>query len=122
MVTSASLYLKGGWFLILLIVLASPLKSLSSEQLSLEEAVELALQVDPALAISRYNTDVAEARSTVAKGRLLPKVRAFGQWSENEIEYRGVLPADASRDYPGERYGISLEQSLFNLEDWKERS
>ena len=81
-------------------------------------AYSLARDSAPELAIARYRVDGAESQRDVARGRVLPQVSAFGQWSENSLEYRGGLIPD--QRYPGERYGFQASQSLINMSNWME--
>ena len=86
--------------------------------ITLVEAYESARNSAPELAIARYRVDGAESQRDVARGRVLPQVSAFGQWSENRLEYRGgLIPGQR---YPGERYGFQASQSLINMSNWME--
>jgi len=86
--------------------------------INLVEAYTLARDSAPELAIARYRVDGAESQRDVAKGRVMPQVSVFGQWSENRVEYRGGLISD--QQYPGERYGFQASQSLINMSNWME--
>ncbi|MDA8731750.1 TolC family protein [Luminiphilus sp.] len=93
------------------------------EELSLDVAFELAKSNAPVLAIARYQVDIAEAQRDDARGRLLPSVSLFGQWSENKLSYEGgVGGLYSEQNYPGERYGAQLTQPLLNKTNWNEFS
>jgi outer membrane protein len=79
--------------------------------LTLDAAFELALEFDPLLKIETYKISRQKAEKSLAKSQIYPNASIFGQWSENQIEYEDGLP---DRDYPGERYGIQVRQSVFN--------
>ncbi|WP_435213953.1 TolC family protein [Luminiphilus sp. nBUS_16] len=84
----------------------------------LQQAYSLARVSAPELAIARYRVDGAKSQRDVARGRVMPQVSVFGQWSENRVEYRGGLIPD--QRYPGERYGFQASQSLINMSSWME--
>lgn len=89
--------------------------------ISLLDAYELAIDSAPDLGIARYRVDSAAARRDVAKGQVMPQLSAFGQWSENKLEYRGATAAGfGDQDYPGERYGFQFRQTIFNMARWSE--
>ena len=89
--------------------------------LTLLDAYGKARESAPALAIARYRVDGVESQRDVAKGRVMPQLTAFGQWSENSVKYRGGVGAFvADQQYPGERYGFQARQSLINVSDWME--
>ena len=93
----------------------------ATEQITLLEAYEMARRSAPELGVARYQVDLAEAERDIARGEILPNLSAFGQWSENEVEYHS---GDASllslQEYAGKRYGFQVRQSLFNVSDWRE--
>ena len=90
----------------------------TSTAITLLDAYYKARDSAPELAIARYRVDGAESQRDVARGRVLPQVSAFGQWSENRVEYQGELIPD--QRYPGERYGFQASQSLINMSNWME--
>lgn len=89
--------------------------------LTLLDAYDKARESAPALAIARYRVDGVESQRDVARGRVMPQLTAFGQWSENRLEYSsGVGAFIEDQQYPGERYGFQASQSLINVSDWME--
>jgi len=96
-------------FCFLLLFLA--VGSLASE-LTMQEAYELALSNDARLQIARYQLDATQAREDSTFARVLPRITAFGQFSQNEVRYDSNTLE--TREYDGTRYGMSLSQTLFN--------
>ena len=109
-------HLAGLLLLLPLLFLAPQVNAASA--ITLLEAYDRARDSAPELAIARYRVDGAESQRDVAKGRVMPQVSVFGQWSENRVEYRGGLIPD--QRYPGERYGFQASQSLINMSNWME--
>jgi len=92
-----------------------------SATMSLEAAYNLAREGEPFLEVARYRVQSAEAERDVIRGRILPQLTAFGQWSDNEITYDGAFSDIYGRQkYPGERYGFEIRQSLINMSNWRE--
>jgi outer membrane protein TolC len=87
-----------GTFLLLPLLFLTPQVNAASV-ITLLEAYDRARDSAPELAIARYRVDGAESQRDVAKGRVMPQVSVFGQWSENRVEYRGGLIPD--QRYPG---------------------
>ena len=93
-----------------------------SLKLDIRSSFELARERAPSLMLASYKVEVADAERDLAKAQILPQVNVFGEWSENQIEYRGGLLAPADREYSGERYGLQARQTIFNMADWKKVS
>ena len=94
----------------------------AAEEITLSQAYQLALEHAPDVDIARFQIDGAEARKGQVLGKLLPQATAFGQWSKNKISYESdpLFPGDL--DYPGQRYGVSVRQSLLAVSDGIELS
>ncbi len=89
--------------------------------ISLETAYSFAMDQAPSLAMARYRVDSAEAQSAVARGSVLPHLSLFGEWSENTLSYDGPLSAIyGEQDYPGERYGFQVKQTVFSMARFRE--
>ena len=84
-------------------------------ELSFLNAYHRARTEAPALSLARYRVDGAAAEEDIAKGRVLPKVTLFGQYSENSIKYENRSFLYQDQDYPGERYGVQVTQALLNV-------
>lgn len=89
---------------------------MSAEKISFFDAYVLARESATDLALARYELEGAEAQKGIALGRILPQVNVFGQWSQNKVDYDLGLISQ-TQDYPGERYGVQVRQSLLNVPD-----
>ena len=93
----------------------------SSLAMSLEAVYALAVDQAPSLAIAQYRVETAKAQTSEAAGAILPQVTLFGEWSDNTLSYDGALSSVyAEQDYPGERYGFSVRQTVFNMSRFRE--
>ena len=96
-------------------------KRYDNEKFYLLDAYNLARDSDPGLAIARFGVDGSAASRDEARGRNLPQVSIFGEWSQNKVNYDvGSLNQLPALDYPGERYGLQLRSPLFNWRNFKE--
>lgn len=95
--------------------------SFKEEPLSMIVAYQLAREIDPDLAISRFAVDGAEVRRDTARAEYFPQVSLFGEWSENKLRYDGgSLGSLPSLQYPGERYGLQLRSPILNMRSFRE--
>ena len=95
--------------------------SFEEEPLSMIDAYQLAREIDPDLAISRFAVDGAEVRRDTARAEYFPQVSLFGEWSENKLRYDGgSLDSLPSLQYPGERYGLQLRSPILNMRSFRE--
>lgn len=92
------------------------------ESITLLSAYALAHEGAPRIVIARYELESADAQKAVARGRILPQVSLFGQWSDNKLRYDGGDLADlyGEQNYPGERYGYEFRQPLLNMSNFRE--
>lgn len=90
--------------------------------MSLETVYQLAVGQAPSLAIAQYRLESAEAQAAEAQGAVLPQLSIFGEWSENTLKYDGgqLAAQYGKQDYPGERYGFQIRQTLFNMAAFRE--
>ena len=92
-------------------------------QLSLLDVYQLARESAPSLAIAGYRVDNARAQKDIARGRFMPSLSLFGDWSENTVRYEGnELGRLPTQEYPGERYGLQVRSTLLNMRafrDWE---
>ena len=96
-------------------------EALSAENITLLEAYEMARESAPGLGVARFKVDLAEAERDIARGQILPSLSAFGQWSENEVEFHaGDSSGYGFQEYAGKRYGWQVKQSLINVSNWRE--
>ncbi|MDC0572457.1 TolC family protein [Luminiphilus sp.] len=92
-------------------------------QLSLLDVYQLARESAPRLTIAGYRLDNARAQKDIARGRFMPSLSLFGDWSENRVRYEGnELGRLPTQEYPGERYGVQVRSTLLNMRafrDWE---
>ncbi len=75
-----------------------------------------ALIADPKLKSAQHKVMLGEAQEGQAVGAMLPQINANLNWSLNKRETQpvGLIPGNVS-SYEGERYNISLTQSVFDV-------
>lgn len=83
---------------------------------TLEEFFSAALEYSPQLKIAKERLNIGSARSSMAKGQLLPQLRANASRSDNRRNALGQLST-----FDGERYSVSLTQVLFNWQAFAAR-
>lgn len=93
----------------------------SATPTSLLDAYLIARDSAPQLAIARFRVDGAAAQRDAARGAIMPQLTAFGDWSENNVEYRATAVSQLPTErFPGERYGLQFRQTVFNWSRWRE--
>ena len=90
--------------------------------MSFLQAYELSRSEAPELVLARLQVDSAEAQKGAARGRLFPQISLVGQFSDNQVEYGRGTPNVYRDDFRGERYGLQLSQTIFNVADALELS
>lgn len=108
---------KIAWTLLILSLYGSFFPAARADEITFWEAYELAIDYAPSLRIAKFNVDGAEARKDQALGKLFPQATIFGQWSKNRLAYEDGTLFSPDSDYPGERYGVSVRQSLLAVSD-----
>jgi len=83
---------------------------------SLEDFFTAAIENSPVLDISRERWNIGDARKDAATGQLLPQINATANISDNTRRETLV-----TRNFEGERYGVSMSQVLFNWQAFEER-
>ena len=107
----ASLFL----LVLAIIVCVSPL-SLARE-ISFKEAYELTMEHSPDIEAARLSVEGALSKRDQALGKLLPQASIFGQWSKNRLTYESESFLYSDADYPGQRYGLNVQQALLAVSD-----
>jgi len=87
------------------------LMSAPSHAQNLNEIYQQVLQSDPRLLIDSLGVEVGVAREQQALGALLPQLSVNSSWTENNR----VAEGSSTDSYAGERYTLSVRQSLLNL-------
>lgn len=99
----------------------------SAQQVDLMQVFSAALESSPRLNIARYQRDVGAAQQQQARGRLLPQLNLYANFSDNrnytertsnQVVDGVVTPVteDVRTDYDGEKYTLQLRQVIF---DWQ---
>lgn len=83
---------------------------------TLEEFFTAALDNSPTLSIARERWNISDARKDAALGQLLPQITATANKSDNTRR-----EITTTRTYDGERYGVAMQQVLFNWQAFEER-
>lgn len=79
-----------------------------------------ALVSDPRLQVASARRDVYVARKDQSKGAMLPQISTTAQNSRNIRESENPIFGIKERDhYNGERYSLSISQSLYNKSQWE---
>ncbi len=73
-----------------------------------------ALQADPKLKSAEIKVDIGSDQKGQALGQMLPQINVSANWSENEQTINGRSQSTTS-NYPGTRYYVSLNQTLFDF-------
>ena len=83
---------------------------------TLEDFFSAAINYSPQLKIAEERLNIGSARTSAAKGQLLPQLRANASRSDNRRNALGSL-----QTFDGERYSITLTQVLFNWQAFSAR-
>ena len=83
---------------------------------SLEDFFNAAIKFSPTLQIAAENLNISSARKKAAVGQLLPQINAGANVSDNNADQFNV-----TRNFTGERYFLSLSQTLFNWQQFSLR-
>jgi outer membrane protein len=94
----------------LLVLLTTPAHSES-----IKDIYNLVLKSDPRLYMDSLAVEIGETREKQAFGALLPQVSLNSVWSENTRS----TSSSSESNYPGEKYSITLRQSLFDMQKYK---
>lgn len=95
------------------------LVAFGASAMSLSDALNLAADTDPAVAVSLAQYAADREASAEDRGSLLPVLSAGGNWTYYRTESSGVF-GQSSEQFPGFGAQIALRQPLFRL-DWTAR-
>ena len=84
---------------------------------TLEDFFSAAIDYSPQLKIAEERLNIGSARTSAAKGQLLPQLRANASRSDNRRNALGAVDT-----FDGERYSITLTQVLFNWQAFSARN
>ena len=88
---------------------------------NIEDIYQQVLQSAPQLQIDSMGVKIGLAREQQAFGALLPQVSIRSSWTESE-QLRETFSSNVTESYSGERYSLSVDQSLINMPkyyEWK---
>jgi outer membrane protein len=83
---------------------------------TLEHFFSAAINFSPALRIAEENLNIGSSRKKLANGQLLPQLSAGAALSDNRINQLNRF-----QQFDGERYYLSLSQTLFNWQQFAAR-
>ncbi|MFL2873139.1 MAG: TolC family protein [Pseudohongiellaceae bacterium] len=83
---------------------------------TLEEFFSAAIEFSPELQIAYESLNISSARKQAANGQLLPQLNAGANVSDNNLEQ-----FSQNQNFTGERYFLSLTQTLFNWQQFAAR-
>lgn len=92
----------------------------AEQAVDLIQVYDLAKEAEPRLKSAEQALEVAREQENQALAVLLPKASAFASVSANEMT-QPAATRDPTMDYLGRRYGVSLQQVLFNLPAFLEK-
>jgi len=101
---------KNTWLTLLMITISS-----SAVADDLMSVYQQALQADPQSKSAEEKVGIGSAQKGQALGQMLPQINASANWSGNR--YNQNLPSGIDRisNYPGTRYSVSMNQTLFDF-------
>ena len=82
----------------------------------LDDFFNAAIDFSPDLQIASENLNISSARKRAANGQLLPQLSAGANVTDNNFEQ-----LNRRQDFTGERYYLSLTQTLFNWQQFASR-
>ncbi|OUU02577.1 MAG: hypothetical protein CBB92_02775, partial [Flammeovirgaceae bacterium TMED32] len=83
---------------------------------TLDDFFNAAIDFSPELQIASENLNISSARKKAANGQLLPQLSAGANLSDNNLKQ-----FNRNQDFTGERYFLSLSQTLFNWQQFAAR-
>ncbi len=85
---------------------------------TLEDFFTAAIDFSPRLRIAEENFNIGGARERQAKGQLLPQVNVNASLTDNRRNSLNQFGVPQREEFNGERYSLSLTQTLFNWQAW----
>ncbi|MGH1462405.1 MAG: TolC family outer membrane protein [Neptuniibacter sp.] len=86
---------------------------------TLYDLYQQTLESEPRLQISSEEIEVGYAQYKQAESALLPQVSFRASWTDNQ---RKLLQNDTNEHYKGERYNLTVQQTVLDLNKWYNRS
>lgn len=88
---------------------------------TLEDFFGAAITFSPSLRIAEENLNIGRARERQAEGQLHPQINASANLSNNSRNSFSQFGTPISEDFDGERFSVSLQQTLFNWQSFAAR-
>ena len=88
---------------------------------TLEEFFTAAIEFSPQLRIAEEGLSIGRAREKQATGQLLPQINANASLTENSRNSFTQFGTPVSEEFGGERFSLSLQQTLFNWQAFASR-
>ena len=81
---------------------------------TLEDFFDAAIGFSPSLRIAEESLNIGRARERQAEGQLRPQINANANLTNNSRNSFSQFGTPISEDFDGERFSVSLQQTLFN--------
>ena len=88
---------------------------------TLEDFFDAAISFSPRLQIAEEGLNVGRARERQAEGQLQPQINANANLTENTRNSFSQFGIPISEEFDGERFSVSLQQTLFNWQAFAAR-
>ena len=88
---------------------------------SLEDFFSAAVDFSPQLRIAEESLNIGRAREQQAKGQLRPQINANANLTDNSRNSFSQFGTPISENFDGERFSLSLQQTLFNWQAFAAR-
>lgn len=88
---------------------------------TLEDFFDAAIDFSPRLQIAEEGLNIARARERQAEGQLQPQINANANLTENTRNSFSQFGIPISEEFDGQRFSISLQQTLFNWQAFAAR-
>ena len=89
---------------------------------TLEDFFDAAITFNPSLRIAEESLNIGRARERQAEaGQLLPQINANANLTDNSRNSFSQFGTPISEDFDGERFSVSLQQTLFNWQAFAAR-
>lgn len=88
---------------------------------TLEDFFDAAITFSPSLRIAEESLNIGRARERQAEGQLRPQINANANLTDNSRNSFSQFGTPISEDFDGERFSVSLQQTLFNWQAFAAR-
>ena len=88
---------------------------------TLQDFFDAAINFSPSLRIAAESLNIGRARERQAEGQLRPQINANANLTDNSRNSFSQFGTPISEDFDGERFSVSLQQTLFNWQAFAAR-